>query len=54
MRSKIVVCVDKTIGHLSKVRTPRRLKKNRWITKTRGSKYITLHLVLTQKSEIKL
>jgi len=33
-------CVDKTIGQLTNVRTPRRHKKlSRWITKTHHSKY---------------
>jgi len=37
---EVELYADKTIGKLTKVRTPRRLEKlSRWITKSRGSKY---------------
>jgi len=37
---EVEIYVDKTTGQLTKVRTPRRLKKlSSCITKTRGSKY---------------
>jgi len=37
---EVELYADKTIGKLTKVRTPRELEKlSRWITKSRGSKY---------------
>jgi len=43
-KGEIELYVDKTIGQLTKVRTPRRLKKlSRWITKI-GTANIALHL----------
>ena len=52
---EVEIYVDKTIGQLTKVRTPRRLKKN-WASQLRklAAANITLHLVLTKKSELTL
>jgi len=52
---EVEIYVDKTIGQLTKFRTPRRLKKN-WATELRKlvAANITLHLVLTKKSELNL
>jgi len=52
---EVELYVDKTIGQLIKVRTPRRLKKT-WADELRKLAITnrTLHLMLTKKSELNL
>jgi len=52
---EVEIYVDKTIGQLTKVRTPRRLKKTEQLNyENSWQQIITSHLVLTKKSELNL
>jgi len=52
--TEVELYVDKTVGQLTKVRTPRRLKNIEQTNYENSAQQIALHLVLTKKSVLNL